>query len=140
MKFKFHVNCSKQNLLFSLFPLIQIIQKSSLNNAFTRYRRKVSVEFRAAVDAVEEEEIEEMHSAQNKEHEPDFPRQRFDALRGVFGILAYFQRQTDITEINQVKPDDEQMIDRIGERFVAVKDVNQKNPAVFMQGLRDPNR
>ena len=35
----------------------------TLHNAFTRHRRVIAVEFRAAVNAAEDKQIEEMHSA-----------------------------------------------------------------------------
>ena len=65
----------------------------------------------AATHAAEDEEIEEVHPAEDEEHHAYFYRQGFNALFRTFDHVAELQGEGDITEIDQVKADDEQVID-----------------------------
>ena len=52
---------------------------------------------------------------------------------------AEFQGEGDEADVDQVKADDEEMIDGIGERFVAMKGVDEEDAAVFVEGAGDPD-
>ena len=58
---------------------------------------------------------------------------------GVDNVVAEFQRQTDVTQIDQVKAHHQQVIDRVSQGLIAVKNVHQKDAAVFVQRVRDPD-
>ena len=80
-----------------------------------------------------------MHPAQDEQHGPDFDRQSLDSLLRGGNDVAKLKRHAHIAEIDQVEADYQQMIDRVGQWFVPVKDVNQKDAPVFVQGVGDPD-
>ena len=65
----------------------------------------------ATSHAAEDEEVKEVHPAQDEKHHAYFYREGFNALLCCFDDVAELQRQTDVTEVDQVKADDEQVID-----------------------------
>jgi len=93
----------------------------------------------ASSHATEDEKIEEVHPAEDEEHHANLYRQGFNALFRGIDDVAEFQGQADVTEVDQVEADDEQVIDRIGEGLVAVKDIHEKHTAVFVEGSGDPD-
>jgi hypothetical protein len=92
------------------------------------------------VNAVENQKIEKVHHAENKQNQADLPRERLDSGARRFDVIADLQSEANITQIYQIKADDKKMIDRIGKTFIAVKNLDQKDPTVFMKRLRDPDR
>src|SRR6185503_8148175 len=54
-------------------------------------------------------------------------------------IVSEFHRQTNVTQINQVKAHHQQVIDRVSQGLIAVKNVHQKDATVFVQRVRDPD-
>src|SRR5262249_23221934 len=68
---------------------------------------------RTAAHPAEDEQVEEMHPAQNEKHQADLPGQRLDALAGRFDLISQPERQANITQIDEVEADDQQMVDRI---------------------------
>ena len=93
----------------------------------------------AAAHTAEYEEIKEVHAAEDEQHHADFDGKGFNALFRRLNGVAEFQSQTDVAEVDQVKADDEQVINRVGEGFVAVEDVNQEDASVFVEGAADPD-
>src|SRR5215213_10081020 len=93
----------------------------------------------AAAHAAENEEIEEVHPAQDEKHHANLHGEGFNALfRGNDGV-AELQGQADVAEVDKVKADDEQVIDGIGEGFVAMEDVDEKHASVFVEGASYPD-
>ena len=86
----------------------------------------------AASHATEDEEVEEVHAAENNQHHTDFYGQRFNPFLGVVDEITEFEGQGDIAKVDQVKAHDEQVVDRVGERLVAVKHINQKDSTVLV--------
>src|SRR6266446_2099811 len=85
------------------------------------------------------EKVEKVHDAKDYQHHSNFSRQRLNTrLRG-FNLVTKFERQANVTKINQVKADHQQMIDRICQRLVTVKDINQKHPSVFVERASYPD-
>src|SRR5215213_4955755 len=80
-----------------------------------------------------------MHSAEDEKHHADFDGKGFNALFSRLDGVAEFQGQADVAEIDQVKADDEQVIDGVSEGFVAVKDVNEEDASVFVEGTGYPD-
>src|SRR4029079_8181710 len=93
----------------------------------------------AATHATKDEQVEEMHPAQNDQDHPDFDRECFNSFLCVVDYVAKFQGQGHIAEVNEVKADDQQMIHGIRECLVAVKDVHEKDSAVFVECPGDPD-
>ena len=93
----------------------------------------------APAHAAEDEEVEEVHPAKDEKHHADLYRQGFNALLSCCDGVPELQGQSNVAEVDQVKTDDEQVIDRIGEGFVAVEDVDEKDAAIFVEGAGDPD-
>ena len=53
--------------------------------------------------------------------------------------VAELQGQADVTEVDEIEADDEQVIDGVGEGFVAVEDVDEEDSSVFVEGASDPD-
>src|SRR5687768_9444161 len=66
---------------------------------------------RASSHAAEDEQIEEVHPAEDEEHHSDLYRQGFNALLSSGDCIAELEGQTDVAEVDQVKADNEQVID-----------------------------
>src|SRR6185369_7862989 len=94
---------------------------------------------RAAAHAAEDEEVKEVHPAEDEEHHADLDGESFDTLFGSNDCVAEFQGQAHVAEVDQVETDDEQVIDGVGEGFVAVEDVDEEDAAVFVEGTSDPD-
>src|SRR5688572_29706358 len=89
--------------------------------------------------AAEDEEVKEVHAAEYDQHHADLYRERFDGLCGSGHDIAELEGHADVAEVDQVKPDDKQVIDGIGECLVAVEDVDQKHAAVFVESPGHPD-
>src|SRR5215475_13153458 len=87
----------------------------------------------------EHENIEEMHKAEHQHNYADLPTHRFEHLTNICGNDALLQCEGHITDVDKIKTHDEEVIDRIGQSFVAAERINQKNATVFVQRQRDPD-
>lgn len=87
----------------------------------------------------EDEEIEEVHDSQDNEHHADFYGEGFDTFLGISDFVAKFERHADVAEVDKVEANDKQVIDRIREGLVAVKDVDQEDATVLVKCLGDPD-
>src|SRR6476659_6491941 len=94
----------------------------------------------AAAPATKKEQVKEVHATEHDQYHADLDGQCFHRFLRGSDDVPEFQGHADVPEVDQVEADDEQVIDRIGEGFVAVEDVNQKHAAVFVEGAGDPNR
>src|SRR5215216_836463 len=94
---------------------------------------------RAPSHAAEDKQVEEVHPAEDEEHQAYLNGQGFNALLCRGDRVAEFQGQADVAEIDEVKADDEQVIDGIGEGFVAVEDVDEEDASVFVEGASHPD-
>ena len=93
----------------------------------------------ATSHAAEDEQVKEVHPAEDEEHQAYFDGQRFNALFRCGDGVAELQGQADVTEVDEIEADDEQVIDGVGEGFIAVKDVDEEDPSVFVEGASDPD-
>ena len=80
-----------------------------------------------------------MHDAKDQEDAADFGAEDFKGGLGVLGCAAVFEGERNAADVHKVKADDEEVINRIGEAFVAVETVDEKNAAVFVEGASDPD-
>ena len=94
---------------------------------------------RASSHAAEDEEIEEVHAAEDEQHHAYLHRQGFNTFFSSGDGVAEFQGEADVAEVDEVKADDEQVIDGIGEGLIAVEDVDEKHAAVFVERTGHPD-
>src|ERR1041385_7012957 len=55
------------------------------------------------------------------------------ALHPARRVLAVLERQCNVPDVDQVEPDHQQMVHRVGQRLVPAKGVHQKDAAVLVQ-------
>src|SRR4030095_4676848 len=68
-----------------------------------------------------------------------FRTKRFEYALQVRGLVAVFHGESHVADVDQVKANEQQMIERIGQSFVAVKAVYEEDAPAFVQGLRNPD-
>ena len=86
---------------------------------------------RALTHFRKDKEIEEVHGAKHDEHPANLYRQRFNPLLSIVDDVAEFEGHCYVAEVDEVKADDEEVVDRIRESFVSVENVNQENASIF---------
>ncbi len=69
----------------------------------------------------EDEDVEEMHAAEHEHHYADFTTDCLKHSAEICGRNALSQSKRDVADIDEIKANNEQMVDRIGQLFVAVK-------------------
>ena len=62
------------------------------------------------------------------------------AARGGVEIVIGAQRHHDPPDVDEVEADDEQVIDGVGEHFIAVERLDEKGAAVLVQRSGYPDR
>ena len=88
----------------------------------------------------EEEDVEEVHASQHQKNETDLGSEDFEDVLVINHRLEYFEKVDDEAEVDEIEPDDEQMVNAVGEVFAALAAIDQENPAVFMKGAGHPDR
>ena len=74
------------------------------------------------------------------EHRADLVAEELDRrARGVEVVIGA-QRHHDPPDVDEVEADDEQMIDGVGQHFIAVERLDEKGAAVAVQRSRYPDR
>src|ERR1700752_115909 len=101
--------------------------------------RMVVLSVAAPAHAAENEQIEEVHAAEDDQHHSNLDRESLDAFLRAVDCVAELQGHADVAEVNQVEPDYEQVIDGVRERLIAVEDVDQEDTAVFVKRVGDPD-
>lgn len=84
-------------------------------------------------------EIEKVHHAENEHHYPKLAAARFKDALGVGDLEIEFHVEGYEADVNEVKTDNQQMIDTVGELLVAVKAVDEKDSPALVQRPRDPD-
>src|SRR6266576_5001958 len=85
------------------------------------------------------QDVKEVHGAKHEHDHADLATDRFEHFANICGSDALLQRERYVADIDKVKADDKEVIDRIGQSFVAAERINQKNAPVFMKRLRYPD-
>ena len=78
------------------------------------------------------QDVEEMHRAENEHDHADLTTDRFEHFSNICGSDTLLQRKRYVADIDKIKADDKEVIDRIGQLFVAAERINQKNAPVFI--------
>ena len=85
------------------------------------------------------EEVDKVHAAENQQDGTDLGAQGFEHSLRVNWIFTGLECQDDIAKIDEVKADNQEMIDGIGQGLVAMACVNEEDPPVFMECSCDPD-
>ena len=80
-----------------------------------------------------------MHRAENEHDHANLTTDRFEHFSNICGSDALLQRERYVADIDKIKAHDKEVIDRIGQSFVAAERINQKNAPVFIQRVRYPD-
>jgi len=72
-----------------------------------------------------------MHDTEHKHHHADLATDGFQHFSNICGSDALLQRERNVTDVDKVKANDKEVIDRVGQSFVAAEGINQKNAPVF---------
>ena len=94
---------------------------------------------RAATHLREDVEIEKVHGAEHEQHYADFAAQHFEHSLQVRRLLRLAQSEGHVADVDQVKSDPEKVIDGIGQRFIAVKGIDQEEASILVQRPRHPD-
>jgi hypothetical protein len=98
------------------------------------------VEHRAPAHFAEDVEIEEVHPAEDEEHRADLGAEVFDHLLEACGLGAVFEGERHVADIDEIKADEEEVIDGIGERLVTVEGIDEKDASIFCEGCGRPKQ
>src|SRR5258708_8605700 len=104
-----------------------------------RNRRRHSLQKCAPAHFRKHQGVEEMHRAENEHDHANLTTDRFEHFSNICGSDALLQRERYVADIDKIKAHDKEMIDRIGQSFVAAERINQKNAPVFIQRVRYPD-
>jgi hypothetical protein len=102
-------------------------------------RRRHSLQERAPPHFRKHEDVEEMHRAKHQHDDSNLATDRFEHFAKICGSDALLQRQRHVADIDEIKANDEKVIDRIRQPFVAAKRIDQKNAPVLCSVLRYPD-
>jgi hypothetical protein len=86
------------------------------------------------------EHVEEVHPAQDEHDNAEFGRDVFDAFNNVGRLGTDTKKEENETDVHEVKADDKEMVHRIGHFLIAGEGLDEKEPAVFVQCARYPDR
>jgi hypothetical protein len=94
---------------------------------------------RALPHAAEDIEIEEVHGAKHEENDADLRAQNFNGGVRSDRLFGALQGEHDETDIDEIEADEQEVIDGVGKRLVAVEGIDEKNAAMFVKRMADPN-
>jgi hypothetical protein len=93
-----------------------------------------------AAHLIEVEHVEKMHAAQDQEDHADLGAEVLEGFDDIPGMLAVLECEGYEADVDQVEADDQQMVDAVGHRLVAVERIDQEDPAVLVQRPGHPDR
>src|SRR5882724_255929 len=70
------------------------------------------------------QDVEEMHDAKHEHDYADLATDRFEHFANICGSDALLQRKRYVADIDKIKAHDKEVIDRIGQSFVAAERIN----------------
>jgi|SRR5438093_9609356 len=80
-----------------------------------------------------------MHAAEDKHDNADLATDCLKHFAHVCRGGALFQSEGDVTDVDQIKTDNQKMVDRVGQFFVSVKRIDQKDASVLMKRVCYPD-
>ncbi len=81
-----------------------------------------------------------MHAAKDEQDDADLAAEALKDFLGIGGAVAVLEGEGDVADIDEVKADDEEVIDGIGEEFVSVEAVDEERCGRFCGGCARPRR
>jgi hypothetical protein len=78
----------------------------------------------------EDDHIEEMHSPEYQDDGARLETELFDELPGIAYVEFDPKGIDGITQVDEIEPYQEQFVDGLRQFFVAMEDVNEKDPAI----------
>jgi len=88
---------------------------------------------------VEHVHVEEVHAAEDHQDLADLHGQQLDGSLQPDDGHGRSQCQTHEPEVHQVEPDEQQVVDRIGDERVVVEGVQQERTPVLVQRVSHPD-
>lgn len=85
------------------------------------------------------EDVEEVHHAENEKHDAHFLAQCFENVLGYGDLSSDLQVESDEADIDEVKANNQQMIHAVGEFLISLETVDEEDSTIAMKGLGDPN-
>jgi len=79
-----------------------------------------------------------MHDTEDKKDDANLVAEDLDRFHQIVRFLIRAQHKGDVSDVDQVEPDHQQMIHGIGKGVIAVKCVEKKNAAATMKRVCDP--
>jgi hypothetical protein len=87
-----------------------------------------------------EEDVEKVHPSENQKDKANFGSENLEDILVVNHRFDDLQIENDTAQVDEVEPNDTQVINAVGEFFVSLAAIDQKDAAVFMKGAGNPNR
>ncbi len=94
---------------------------------------------RAFSRAGQDVEVEKVHHSQNQHYHAELAAACLEDALGAHDIEVEFHVESHETDVDEVKAHDQQMVDTIGELFVAVEAVHEENATTLVQRACDPD-
>ena len=94
----------------------------------------------ATSDFVENVEVEQMHDPEAEHHSSDLHAGFFQHASGIGWAHTVADIESNESEVDEIKPDDEEVVHRVGEFFVPAETVHEEDASVSMQGFGHPER
>jgi hypothetical protein len=98
-----------------------------------------SVRLPAPTQRRKDGEVKEMHATKHQQDETNLGTELLEGFLRVGSRRPIAQRQSDVSNVNQVEADDEKMIYRISERLVSQEAINQEYATVFVESTGHPH-
>ena len=80
-----------------------------------------------------------MHRSQDEQHDANLGAERLEHALQRLGFFAVLHREAYVADIDEVKADDEQVIDRVGEGFIPMEGIDEEKSSIFVECSGDPN-
>ena len=87
----------------------------------------------------EDVEIKKVHGTKYKNDEADLDAQAFNCFAGIDDVIIYLQSVNGITNVDEVKTYEQQVVYTIGQFLVAVKNFYEKYFAILKKSAGNPD-
>src|SRR3954464_13130251 len=93
----------------------------------------------ASPNAAEHEKVHEVHAAENEEHATDARAELFENARHRRRVSTPLHREADVSDVDQVETDHEQVVDGSGKGLLSAEGFDQEDLPVLVKRARHPN-
>ncbi len=93
----------------------------------------------ALADGCEDDQVDEVHHAEDEQDQADFGAEDFDAVLEVGWAVAVAEGEGDVADVDQVEADDQQVVDRFSDGSVSAKGFDEEDRAALEKRSRDPD-